>query len=257
MKPRVRLFSYEIDPVTMEEAVNQTLSWVATPESTCRFIVTPNVNHTVLLETHQGLRDAYCEASLVLVDGMPIYLAARMMGRPVPGRVAGSDLVPQLFDAANRSGGMTVYLLGAAPGVAGRAARRIESQWPKCTVVGMNSPPLGFEHRPSENEVILADIRRTRPDVLIVGLGAPKQELWVHTHRHLLSARVALCVGATIDFLAGEKPRAPLWMRRSGLEWLHRVATEPRRLARRYMSDGGVFLRLLVHYALTPDKGLS
>jgi N-acetylglucosaminyldiphosphoundecaprenol N-acetyl-beta-D-mannosaminyltransferase len=248
MNPRVRLFNYEVDPLTMDGAVAQLLAWVAAPGSLCRYVVTPNVNHTVLLERHAGLRAAYRDAGLVLVDGMPIYLAARLAGRPIPGRVAGSDLVPRLFDEAERTGGVRAYLLGAGPGVAARAARHIHERWPKSRVVGTNSPPIGFERDKARNEAILQEIEDARPDVLIVGLGAPKQELWVHDHRQRLAASVALCVGATIDFLAGEKRRAPRWMRQAGLEWLHRAASEPRRLLKRYGRDAWAFFWLLCRY---------
>jgi N-acetylglucosaminyldiphosphoundecaprenol N-acetyl-beta-D-mannosaminyltransferase len=138
-----------------------------------------------------------------------------------------------------------VFLLGAAAGVADRAAKNIHQRWPLINVVGTYSPPLGFERDAAENENILDRIEQSQPDVLIVGLGAPKQELWVHAHRNRIAAPVALCVGATIDFLAGEKPRAPVWMRRVGLEWLHRLASEPKRLARRYLRDARIFPRLI------------
>jgi N-acetylglucosaminyldiphosphoundecaprenol N-acetyl-beta-D-mannosaminyltransferase len=111
--------------------------------------------------------------------------------------------------------------------------------------VGTYSPPSGFEDDPLENARIQAAIDSTAPELLIVGLGAPKQELWVHRHRHELRANVALCVGATIDFLAGHRRRSPVWMRRAGLEWLHRVCTEPRRLAARYARDAWVFPQLI------------
>lgn len=245
MKPRVRLFNYEVDPLSMDEAIAQLLAWIAARDGVCRYVVTPNVNHTVLLERHAGLRRAYRDAGLVLVDGMPVFLAARLLGRPVPGRVAGSDLVPQLFARAEQNAGIRAYLLGAGPGVAQRAARRIEERWPRSRVVGLSSPAHGFDRHESQNEVILDEINRARPDVLIVGLGAPKQELWVHAHRQRLVASAALCVGATIDFLAGEKRRAPVWMRRTGLEWLHRVGCEPRRLSHRYLHDAWAFPWLL------------
>jgi N-acetylglucosaminyldiphosphoundecaprenol N-acetyl-beta-D-mannosaminyltransferase len=136
-------------------------------------------------------------------------------------------------------------LLGAAAGVADRAAKTIGSRWPSVEVVGSYSPPLGFEGDEAENAAMLARIAAARPDVLIVGLGAPKQELWVHKHRDSLAAKAALCVGATIDFLAGERSRAPVWMREVGLEWLYRIFTEPRRLAARYANDAIVFPRVV------------
>ena len=248
MKPRVRLFNYEVDPLTMDEAVDRLLLWIAARDGVCRYVVTPNVNHTVLLERHAGLQHSYRDASLILVDGMPVLLAAKLLRRPIPGRVAGSDLVPQLFKRAEQTGGTRIYLLGAGPGVAQRAARRIEGTWPKSRVVGISSPPYDFERDEAENEAILSEINRARPEVLVVGLGAPKQELWVHAHRQRLAVSVALCVGATIDFLAGEKPRAPVWMRRCGLEWLHRVGCEPRRLTTRYVRDACAFPLLFCRY---------
>jgi len=242
---RVPLFGFELDAIDMSEAVDQIYRWVAGGEMCCRFVVTPNVDHAVLFQKHSALRRAYANASLVLADGMPIVVAARLLGRALRGRVAGSDLAPALFAAAQRRGGLRVYLLGAAPGVAGRAAANIACRWPAVEVVGTYSPPIGFERRREENDTILSKIAAQRPDLLIVGLGAPKQELWVDHHRGRIEAAVTLCIGATIDFLAGEKRRAPLWMRRVGLEWLHRAASEPRRLARRYVRDAWIFPRLV------------
>ncbi len=107
------------------------------------------------------------------------------------------------------------------------------------------SPPLGFERDEAENERILAAVAALKPDLVVLGLGAPKQELWIHAHADRLEAKVALCIGATIDFLAGEKRRAPRWMRRVGLEWFHRLSSEPGRLAKRYLRDAWVFPQLV------------
>src|SRR5688572_9394470 len=237
MAARVELFGVEIDPLRMDEAVGLVLSWSRAEPGRCRYVVTPNVDHVVMLQHHEGLRAAYREAGMVLVDGAPVLWSARLLRRQVPERVAGSDLVPALFDAVTDDSPIRVFLLGAGPGVAERAAARIQRQWPAVKVVGTYSPPLGFERDGAENAAILERIATAQPDVLVVGLGAPKQELWVHEHRGRIPAKVALCVGATIDFLAGEKSRAPRWMQRVGLEWLYRVASEPKRLASRYARD--------------------
>lgn len=245
MAARVELFGVQIDPLRMDEAVGQVLSWSRGDEGRCRFVVTPNVDHVVMLQHHEGLRAAYRDAGLVLVDGAPVLWSARLLKRPVPERVAGSDLVPALFDAVPDDTPLRVYLLGAGPGVAERAAANIERRWTGVVVVGTYSPPLGFEGDDAENAAILARIAEAQPDVLVVGLGAPKQELWVHKHKNKIAAKVALCVGATIDFLAGEKSRAPRWMQRVGLEWFYRVASEPKRLAARYAKGAWIFPRLL------------
>jgi len=245
MPDRIRLLNMDIDPLTMEQAVARVQNWISKPDGLCRFVVTPNVQHSVLIQEHAELRAAYADAGLVLADGLPVVLAAHLLKQPLPERVTGSDLVPALLATATPERPLRVFLLGAAPGVAVRAAARIAGQWPAVEPVGTHSPPLGFENDEAENAHILSLIRAAAPDVLVVGLGAPKQELWVHRHQAQIAAPVALCVGATIDFLAGEKRRAPRWMQRVGLEWLHRCLSEPRRLAKRYLRDAFVFPRLV------------
>jgi N-acetylglucosaminyldiphosphoundecaprenol N-acetyl-beta-D-mannosaminyltransferase len=238
------LFGMRISPLTMQDTVVAVLEWCAQPRNdSCRYLVTPNVDHVIMFQRNVNLRAAYAEASLVLADGMPIVVAARLVGRFLPERVAGSDLAPRLFAAADRP--LRIFLLGAAPGVAETAARNIGKQWPSVKVVGTYSPPIGFEEDTAENARIFAAVAAASPDLLILGLGAPKQEIWMHAHRHQLHAKVALCGGATIDFLAGHRHRSPVWMRRTGLEWLHRLCAEPRRLASRYARDAWIFPQLV------------
>ncbi len=243
MHDTVELFGMHIARVKMREVLGCVLDWCAAPlGESCRYIVTPNVDHAVMFQHRADLREAYDDASLVLADGLPLVVASRVLRRSLPERVAGSDLVPQLLASAKT---LRVFLLGAAEGVADEAADRIHCQYPAVTVVGTLSPPLGFENDAAENQRILAAVAAVQPDLLIVGFGAPKQELWVHQHYHQLQAKVAICAGATIDFLAGHRRRSPVWMRRAGLEWLHRIASEPRRLAGRYARDAWEFPQLM------------
>lgn len=249
--PVVRLFGMNIDSLTMSQTVDAVLQWCRDDRgAACRYVVTPNVDHAVMYQSNEQLRDAYAGASLVLADGAPVVVASRILGRALPERVAGSDLAPAMFKRVaegwvRQAKVLRVFLLGAGPGVADRAAANIEARWPGVKVVGTLSPPLGFEKRQEENERILDAIAATKPDLLLVGLGAPKQELWVHAHAGRIEAKAALCIGATIDFLAGEKRRAPRWMRRVGLEWIHRLSSEPKRLAKRYLRDAWVFPQLV------------
>ena len=252
---RISLFGISIDAVRMRDAVRRIDSWCRLSlEDRCRLVVTPNVDHTVMVQSDAGLRKAYDRASMVLADGTPVVLASRILGKALPERVAGSDLVPALFDHATASLAdasiavetpLRVFMLGAAPGVAERAKMKIHDRWEGVKVVGTYSPPIGFEHDERANREILAAVADVTPDLLIVGLGAPKQELWTSRHADRLQVKVALCAGATIDFLAGEKSRSPQWMRRVGLEWLHRLASEPGRLARRYGRDAWIFPQLV------------
>ena len=245
MAGKTRLFGMQIDSLRLTEAVQQVLHWAESGARVCRYVVTPNVDHAVMFQENAALRDAYRDASLVLADGAPVIWAARLLRRTLPQRVPGSDLTPAVFASARQSRPLKVFLLGAAPGVAQRAAERIEARWPAVKVVATYSPPLGFERSDAENAVIVARVNAVSPDLLVLGLGAPKQELWIQRFAPQLNVSVALCVGATIDFLAGEKARAPKLLQRMGLEWLHRVATEPRRLFKRYIRDAWIFPQLV------------
>jgi N-acetylglucosaminyldiphosphoundecaprenol N-acetyl-beta-D-mannosaminyltransferase len=248
---KIELFGVRIDSLTLDQAVTRVLNWMAGPDTRCRYIVTPNTDHMVLLHHDDALRKAYSEASMVVADGFPLVWASRMLKKALPERVAGSDLVPAIFDAASRHAGapggkpLTVFLLGAGPGIAVQAARNIEERWPHVKVIGTHSPPQDFDYKFRRNKEIIDLVADAKPDLLIVGLGAPKQEIWVQSYYHELQSRVAICAGATIDFLAGHRKRAPEWMRHRGLEWLYRLASEPRRLFPRYYRDAMIFPVLL------------
>ncbi len=261
---RIELFGMRIHAIRLREATRQILDWTSQPfPESCRYVVTPNLDHAVMWRENEKLREAYSEADLILADGFPLITASRLFGCPLPERVAGSDLVPSLFAEAGHtacpknaremseestSQGMPplrCYLLGAAPGVGVRAAARIRAQWPWIEIAGNHSPPLGFENNSVLTEEIIRRVEDAEPDVLIIGFGSPKQEIWTHANHDRLRAKVAICAGATIDFLAGEKRRAPNWMRKSGFEWFHRLASEPRRLGGRYARDAWILPQLL------------
>ena len=246
MVDRVRMFGIEIDALTMKQAIQQLQIWCGGSEFACRYVVTPNVDHVVKLQENDVFRAAYGAADMVVVDGKPVLLASRLLGKPLPEIVPGSDLCPALFDAANQGGSLRVFLFGAADGVAERAAALIRTRWPGVEVCGVYSPPMGFSADVPSNAIALEKINAVKPDVLLVGLGAPKQEIWVHAVRDRLQVKVALCVGATIDFLAGEKSRAPVWVRSIGMEWLYRALSEPKRLLGRYLHDAWVFPKLFI-----------
>ena len=250
MSSKRYLFGIKIDAIRMNEAVASVRAWVNEPGEVCRYVVTPNVDHTVLLQENDRLRKSYEDAHLILADGHPIVWASRLLRQPLPERVPGSELVPALFDSFNQTfndqgGRLRVFLLGARPGIGAIAAAKIKKQWPNVETVGTYSPPMGFENDPAECNFILGRIAICRPDLLIVGLGAPKQEVWVNRYHKQINAKAALCVGATIDFLAGEQKRAPDWMQKSGTEWVHRMCSQPKRLVKRYAKDAWIFPQLV------------
>jgi N-acetylglucosaminyldiphosphoundecaprenol N-acetyl-beta-D-mannosaminyltransferase len=235
----------DLHAVTQKDALDTILSWVENRDGKLRFVVTPNVQHAVIFQERADLRGAYAKASLVIVDGAPLVWSSRLFGTPLPERVAGSDIVPALFARATAARPLSAYLLGGAPGVGERAAKAVTRDYPHVSIAGIDSPPLGFELDEVVNRAVIERINRARPDLLLVGLGCPKQELWTERHQPELDAAAALCIGGTIDFLAGAQPRAPRWMQRSGIEWVHRMASDPRRLAPRYASNALDFPKLL------------
>lgn len=244
---KINIFGITLNPLTMSGAVDYVSTWVKSSETDCKYIVTPNVNCVVLLSKHQGYRNAFERASMVVADGKPVVLAARMFGEDIPGTVTGSDLVPAIFQRFNDEAQheLKVFLLGAMPGIAEVAASNIESMYQHVKVSGLYSPPFGFEKDPVECDKICKLISASGAEFLLIGLGAPKQATWVSQYAEQLPVKVAICAGATIDFLAGNKPRAPKWISKIGMEWFYRMVSEPKRLVKRYAADALVFPRLV------------
>ena len=182
-----------------------------------------------------NLRSILGHADLVLCDGKPIVWASRLLGGGLPARVAGSDLIPRLLKRAEEKG-WRVFLLGGSPEVGSDAARLVAAAYPALGELAHYSPPF----RPldeMDDADIIARVHAAKPDLMLVCFGCPKQEKWIARHRLALAVPVMIGAGATIDFLAGRMARAPVWMRRSGMEWLFRLLQEPTRLAKRYADD--------------------
>src|SRR5262245_31054107 len=192
--PSIQLFGIHIHRLSMDQAVRTLSGWMDARAGIgpCHYVVTPNVDHIVKLQASAELRAAYRDAAMVVADGWPIVTASRLLGEPLVMRVAGADLVPQLLNAGNSMPGFRVYLLGAAPGVAEVAARQIEQRWPGVVVCGVDSPPPGFESDPAACGAIVAKVNACLPHLLVVGFGAPKQEIWLHQHASKLKVPVAI-----------------------------------------------------------------
>lgn len=188
-------------------------------------------------------------ATLIVADGMPLIWASKLQGTRLPGRVAGSNLISTL-SAAAASSQRSVFLLGGDPGTAEAAAAALCASHPGLRVAGTLCPPLGFETDPPQLQLILERVRNAAPDIVFVALGCPKQERVIHALRQALPHAWWLGIGISFSFLAGRVRRAPPWMQRMGLEWLHRLAQEPRRLAKRYLVDGIPFAAYMLTRSL-------
>jgi N-acetylglucosaminyldiphosphoundecaprenol N-acetyl-beta-D-mannosaminyltransferase len=195
------------------------------------------------------VRELVAVADLVVADGMPLVWAGELQGSPLPGRVAGSSLIVSLTAAA-ADAGASVFLLGGNPGTADAAVAELTKTIPQLRLAGTMCPPFGFDRDPRWLDEIERSLLETAPDIVYVGLGFPKQErLIVELRRRLPSTWFVSC-GVSFSFVAGEIARAPLMMQRLGLEWLHRMAQEPKRLYRRYLLQGVPFLVQLMSSAV-------
>lgn len=251
---QVSLFGIRVHDLSLDEAVDLLIALAR--DNQPHYVVTPNAHHIVQIRRDAHLRQIYNNADVVLADGMSIVWASRLLRAPLRARVAGSDLFPRLCGAAAEHG-CKVFLLGGGPGVANTVAERLCQLYPQLKVVGVYSPPYGFESDPQENERIVRMIRESQPDILFVALGFPKQELWISRYARECGVPLSIGVGAAFDFIAGIRRRAPLWMQRAGLEWLHRLLQEPHRLWHRYLVLGPQFVCLtLAELMRTRKKAL-
>jgi N-acetylglucosaminyldiphosphoundecaprenol N-acetyl-beta-D-mannosaminyltransferase len=214
------------------------------------YVVTPNAHHVALLRDSEPFRGAYAHAALSVPDGVSLVWASRMLGVPLPERVPGVDLFEDVCAAA-ASTGIRIFLLGGRAGAAEGAAKAMRQLYPGVHIAGTYCPPFGFERDPAEVERVERAVRAAAPHVLFVALGAPKQELWLRDNLAALGVPVGVGVGAAFDFVSGQVPRAPRWMRGAGLEWLFRMMVEPRRLWKRYAVSNTRFIALVLRQRLS------
>lgn len=242
---RMKFMNTEIDNLTMDETLQAIDRLIK--ENKSAYVVTPNVDHIVQLETNKELQDVYANASLILTDGKPLLWIAKMYGTPIKEKISGSDLFPLLCKMAAEKK-YRMYFLGAAEGVAAKAANNLTKRYPGLMVVGTYSPPYGFEKDVAEMKRIIRMIKDAQPHILIVGLGCPKQEKFILKYKDKLGVPISLGLGASFDFEAGSIKRAPKWMRNCGMEWLFRITQDPKRMFKRYVIDDRKIIGLILKY---------
>ncbi|NEP18022.1 MAG: WecB/TagA/CpsF family glycosyltransferase [Leptolyngbya sp. SIO4C1] len=239
---KVTLLDVEIDNCSKEELLCQLKQGV---------IFTPNVDHLMKLRRDPEFCEIYQKADFKVCDSKILMFAARFLGTPIKAKISGSDLFPWFCDHHRHNPAVRIFLLGGRSGIPERAQLNINRRIGRNIVVAAHSPSFGFERDPQECQAIIEMIRASSANVLVVGVGAPKQEKWIIQHRDQLpSINIFMAVGAALDFEAGCKPRAPQFVSELGLEWLYRLLSEPKRLWRRYLVDDLPFLGLVLQAKL-------
>jgi N-acetylglucosaminyldiphosphoundecaprenol N-acetyl-beta-D-mannosaminyltransferase len=241
---KVPLMGVTMDNVTMTEALTIIEDFIRLKSNA--YVVTPNVNHVVKVQHDNEFKEVYEQADLVLVDGMPLMWAARLLKKPLKEKVSGSDLFPVLCRLCEQKG-YSVYLLGGtSEKIILDTVARMKADFPKLRIAGYESPDFGFETDEKESQRLASNIEKAAPDVLFVGVGAPKQEKWIYKYKMQYKAGVSLGIGAAFNFYLGYTKRAPVWMQHNGLEWFYRFLQEPRRLFHRCFIENSEFFKLLI-----------
>jgi N-acetylglucosaminyldiphosphoundecaprenol N-acetyl-beta-D-mannosaminyltransferase len=222
---RVNILDLYVHKITMGGTMESIETFIEAEGS--HMVVTFNTEMAVMAQGDLELKEAILKADLVVPDSVGILWAAHFYGQAMPERVTGVDLIYSLLDLGSQKG-WRIYLLGGEPGVAQKAGQTISEKFPGMEVVGAHHGFFG----PEEEEHIIGGINDSMPDILLVGMGVPKQEKWISRNLSFLNVSVAIGVGGTLDILAGKSTRAPLWVQKVGLEWLYRILRQPQRLPR-------------------------
>lgn len=242
---RIKFMNSYIDNVTKKEAIEYIEECIR--DRKIGQVITPNVDQIVRIEWDEYFKKICENCELLLVDGHPLMWIAKWYGRPFKEKITGSDLVPSLCEVAAKKG-YSVFLLGAAPGVAEKAARKLEKKYHGLKVAGVYSPPIGFEKDKEEIKKINRILKESKADMLFVGIGVPKQDIFIYENMHEYQIPMSFSIGGTIDFIAGEQKRAPKWMSSHGLEWFYRFIHNPKRMFKRYFIDDVKIMKLIIKY---------
>lgn len=242
---RVKFMNTHIDNVTMDEAVKHIEECIE--QRKIGQVITPNVDQIVRIEWDEYFKEICENCELLLVDGHPLMWIAKAYGEPFKEKIPGSDLVPVLCERAAQKG-YKVFLLGAAEGVAAKAAEVLKRRYKGLQVVGTYSPPYGFEKDEDEIEKINTMLKASCADMLFVGMGVPKQDIFIYENMQKYQIPMSFSIGGTIDFIAGTQKRAPKWVSKIGFEWLYRFFQDPKRMYKRYFVDDRKIFKLYWKY---------
>lgn len=248
---RIEFLNTHIDNLTMDETIYEIDKLIQKRASS--YVVTPNLDHIVIIEEDDYFAEIYKNADLIVADGKPLLWISRFLRNPIKEKISGSDLFPKMCELSVKKG-YRIYILGAAEGIAAKAANNLKRRFRGLEIVGTYSPPIGFENIESELNKIEQFIKEAKPDILAVSLGSPKGEKFIYKHIQEYGVPLGISIGATIDFEAGNVKRAPKWMSDAGFEWLFRITQDPKRLIKRYWNDAVKIIPIIMKYKKIKER---
>lgn len=235
---RINILGIGVSPINMGIATSTIAHWIE--HKLANYVCVTPVHSIMLCFNDPELRQIYNRAGMVTPDGMPVVWLSKASGHPEVSRVYGPDLLLAMCEASEKKG-YSHFFYGGAEGVADLLVEKLKEEYPYLNVAGTYCPPFRTLTQDEDDEIV-AIINENKPDIVWIGLGAPKQELWMDSHVGRIDSAVLIGIGAAFDFHAGIKKQAPFWIQRSGLEWLFRLMSEPRRLWKRYLVNNPRFV---------------
>ena len=249
---KVDILGTPVSSLTMDELFSNWERVIKAGEK-AQVCITP-VNSILAARATARVQEIYKHADYVLCDGVPVKWASEFLGDPIKERITGLDVLPRIFPFALQHD-FSIFLLGASPGVAETLQKVMEAKHPRVKIVGTFVPPFREVFSKEENQQMIEAINAVKPDMLLVSLTAPKQDIWIAENIANLDTHVAIGIGGAFEVAAGMIKRAPLWMQKSGLEWLYRFLQEPKRMFRRYFVEAPVFIPLVIQQKLSKRSG--
>lgn len=239
----VRILGTKVNRISMEDSIRIIEEFISDKEK--HQVCVPNVWSTVLMQKDKEFREINNSSSLAIPDGMPLVWTSKFYGKPIQERVSGPDLFLEFSKVAAEKG-YKFFFLGASPDILKKMTINLKEKYPSLKIVGTYSPPFAEEFSEEENRRMIEIINRAKPNILWVGLTAPKQEKWIGKHLNQLEVPVSIGIGGAFDFVAVRVKRAPRWIQKMGLEWFFRLCQEPNRLIKRYLVGNTIFIWLVI-----------
>ena len=243
MHQKVNILGVQISSISNNELLAAFTQHILHKEKK-QVCITP-VNSVMAAIKSEQVKNIYNNADYVLCDGMPIKWAASFLNTPIVERITGLDLLPNLV-ALSAKHDFSIFLLGASPGLGDKLKDIILTKYPQAKVVGVYVPPFMAVFTDEENDKMITAVNAASPDVLLVSLTAPKQDIWIAENKHALNATLMVGIGGAFEVMAGLAKRAPKWVQKAGLEWFYRFIQEPKRLFRRYFIEAPLFIPLII-----------
>ena len=243
MHPKHNILGIQVSSISMSNLLKGFASLIRsnTKASVC---ITP-VNSILAARKNAQVLAIYNNATYTLCDGVPVLWASRFVGTPIEQRITGLDLLPALLEFC-ATHNFSLFFLGASPGVGDALKAKAELLHPSINIKGVYCPPFAAKFEKAENDKMIAAINEVKPDIVLVSLTAPKQDIWISENLEMLNTKIAIGIGGAFEVTAGLINRAPLWMQKAGLEWFYRFTQEPKRMFKRYFIEAPIFIPLVI-----------